>query len=360
MLPSSLAPLLIFAAIIVALFSLPVVLGFLAGLWEKRMVWPYIPEVEPGAEPSPARQAEPADPYAAPARAVPLEITEYAIALNRELDGRGLRHLGRFFNGQGKLYKLSYDFWLAPDRMVLVLVGGGTLAGIPLQATWLFTRLLDGRCLVTLDEPKGQDSDPAGLTDQKILANADFAELMALHRRRIAEADPAAIPYSAADPLADHRAFRRSRAALLVEQGWAKFLDLEENWWKYTAKGALLAALRTSAREWKRSIGQGDRQTIRRPGQKGFVPSQRRGSAASPWMERLRFVFWMMVAMSFFLSFRGPARTRAQLLFRILVPLIGFAGLIVLWMVRRAMSRPAQHNEEDWEATSDVPAGWRK
>jgi hypothetical protein len=313
MTPSAWGPLLIFLALGAALIALPVLLGFVAGLWEKRMVWPYVAELKLSPAPADAWEEGLADPYAPPVRAVPLEITEYALAVNHELEDRNFRHLGRFFNGQGKIYKLSYDFWLAPDRMVLVLVGGGTLAGIPLQATWLMTRLQDGRCLMTLDEPKGQDSDPTGLTEQKILANADFVELMAAHRERIAEADSVAIPYSEADPLADHRAFRRSRAALQVEQGTAKFLDPEENWWKYTAKGALFAAMRTSIKEWKRAVGQRDRQAIRRPGQKGFVPSHRREAASFKWIDRLRFVCWIMVMMGFITSFtRGPAHTRAS------------------------------------------------
>lgn len=337
---------LILLAFLGVLMGLPILLGFLAGLWERRLIWPYVGEV--GTEAHESERST--DPYAPPARHHPLEATDYALAVNRVLEGGDFRHLGHFLDGKGKIYKLTYDFWLAPDRMVLVLVGGGTLAGIPLQATWLFTRLRDGRCLVTLDDPKGQDSDPTGQTDERVLANADFPELMALHRGRIEEADDVAIPYSEADPLADHRAFRAGRAATLVEQGWAKFLDPEENWWKYTVKGAFLAALRTSVREWKRALKQKDRQTIRRPGQKGFVPSDRRASGGGQWIERLRFICWVMVMMGVFGAFsRGPARTEGQLLFRLIVPTLGLLGLLVLWIVGRSRKQPATVDEEMWD-----------
>jgi hypothetical protein len=342
--------LLLIVGLFVAMFSLPIVLGFLAGLWEKRLVWPYVKDKDP------AKELDPIDPYFAPGIAAPLEITEYAIAVNEEVEDLGFQPLGHFFDGKGKIYKLRYDFWLAPDRLVLVMVGGGTLAGIPLQATWLYTRLRDGRCLVTIDDPKGGDSDPTGQTLQHILANADFSELMSCHRQRIDQADALPLQYSEIDPLADHRAFRAARAAVLVDQGWARYLDPQDNWYKYTAKGAFLAAVRSGLREWKRAFKQKDRQRIPRPGQAGYTRSGRRSNATPRWMERLQFICWMMIFTAAFTFARGPARHQGQRMFRLVVPMVGLVGLVGLSIARSVIKRSDRSDERSLGSHTAFPA----
>jgi hypothetical protein len=330
---SALGAWLIFPLIILALFSFPIVLGFLAGLWEKRMVWPYAADDD--ARPLPADSS---NPYAPPTPGRSLEASEYVLAVCHEAQRRGYQSQGRFRNIQGKLYKLGYEFWLAPDRMVLVMVGSGTLAGIPLKATRMFTRKRDGHCLVTIDDPKAGDSDPTGTTEQVVVANADFAELLRTHRSRIEQAASEAIPYSQTDPLLDHRAFRAGRAEALVNSGWARYLDPEYNWYKYTVKGSFLASVRMALKEWRRAIRDRDRQKIRRPGQQGYLPSTRRAAVSPRWLERIRIVFWGMAMVGFFsILVNGPVRTRAQLLFRIIVPLVGFTGLFFTWLLKLAL-----------------------
>jgi hypothetical protein len=326
--PPVLYPLLIIALIVAGLFCLPMLLGFLAGLWEKYLVWPYVSSVSYSSGP------DSSNPYASPGQADPVPISDYAIAVNREVERRGFRPLGHFFDGKGKIYRLRYDFWVAPDGMELVIVGGGTLAGITVESTKLFTRLTDGRGLLTVDEPKSRETDPSGLTETVVLASADFAELLTRHQERIAAAESPAIPYSQTNPLADHRKFRASRADALVEQGWAKYIDDEKNWYKYTVKGAFFAAVRGSLKEWRRAIRDQNRQQIPRPGQQGYVPSAARSAGSSPWRDRLRLICWVLIVVGLFSSFRGPARTQAQILFRAVVPLVGFGGLFLLWMSR--------------------------
>lgn len=338
---SALAPALVFALCLLALFLLPIVLGFLAGMWEKRLVWPYVTEAnyEPKFDPS--------NPYQAPGSGEQVGISEYAMAMGLQARTHGFRPLGEFFDGKGKIYRLRYEFWLAHDQMVVANIGSGTLAGIPLQTTWLFTRLGNGHCLVTLDEPKGVDSDTTGMTEQVVLANADFPELLAHHRRRIDAADPPAVPYSASDPLADHLAFRAARAERLVDQGLAKYLDEEHRWYKYTVRGAFVAAVRTATREWVRAIRHRGRQRIARPGQRGYVSSARGEPASRKWIERLRFVCWMCVFMGAVLSFSGNRPVnQAQFVFRTLVPLVGLVGLLGLWLLKLVLkSSPSARNE---------------
>jgi hypothetical protein len=345
--------LLVIGANLAVLFCLPIMLGFLAGLWEKRMVWPYVSSEEQGT----AQALDPTDPYAAPGRVQPLDLTDYAIAVNEELQRRRFRPLGHFLNAQGGIYRLCYDFWLSPDRLVLARVGAGKLAGIPLRSTRLYTRLEDGRCLLTIDESKSGDDDPTGQTLQEVLANADFTELTGRHCQRIDEAVSQPLLYSEIDPLADQRAFNVARAATLVERGWAKFLDPQDHWYKYTVKGAFLAASRSSVREWKRAIDQKERQKIRRPGQEGYLPSELRPSARPRWVNRVQFVCWMLLMMGFITSFSGgPARNQAQVAFRTLVPAVGFVGLIVVWVLKQLRRKPSLPGERPANRMARVPA----
>jgi hypothetical protein len=201
----------LFLLLVVGLLTFPIILGisvgFLAGLWEKRLVWPYVSEVGFETEAEPDRS----NPYAPPVTRDPMAVGPYASAVCQQAEQLGFRPIGHRFDGKGKLYKIRYDFWLAPDRIVLAMIGG-KLAGITLEATWLYTRLGNGHCVVTLDEPKGGDSDMSGMTEQFVLARADFAELLGRRRERIAAADSPVLPFSADDPLADLRAFRAARA----------------------------------------------------------------------------------------------------------------------------------------------------
>jgi hypothetical protein len=349
---SAQSALLLLLGLMAAAFCFPIVLGFLAGLWEKRLVWPYVPSKDQDKP----KALDPIDPYFAPGAVQPLEITEYALAVNDEVEHLGFRPLGDFVDGKGKIYKLRYDFWLAPDRLVLAMIGGGTLAGISLQATWLYTRLKDGRCLVTIDDPKAGDSDPTGQTLQHILANADFTELMSCHRQRIEEAESPPLPYSEIDPLGDHRAFRAARAAILVDQGWAKYLDPQDNWYKYTVKGAFLAACRTAVREWKRAFQQKERQKIRRPGQEGYMPSEARKAATPRWIDRLQFVCWILLFMGVFTFSRGPARNHGQRLFRLVVPMVGLAGLLGLSIAKAVVKRSVPTGEPALGSHAGFPA----
>src|SRR5947209_6976005 len=123
---SALGVWLIIPLFLVALFSFPIVLGFLAGLWEKRMVWPYAADNDDRPLPE-----DSANPYAPPTPRRAMEASEYVLAVCHEAQRREYQSLGRFRNIQGKIYKLDYEFWLARDHMVLMMVGNGTLAGIP-------------------------------------------------------------------------------------------------------------------------------------------------------------------------------------------------------------------------------------
>ncbi len=236
------------------------------------MVWPYVEEV--------ARRPEVDDmnpnPYTPPRAEKEIPISNYVLAVREEAEKLGFHSLGRFIDGRGGIYMCHYEFWVSLDCTVLAMVETGSLLNIPVDATSMFTRLGDGRCLATLDDPKAASTDASRLTDQFILRRADFRELLKRHQQRIKSAPFPALAYQSADPLADHRAFRLARAQKQVDRKLAKFLDAEHQRYKYTVKGALLTTLLANAREWIRIFRDAPRASIARPGSPGYVSSETR------------------------------------------------------------------------------------
>jgi hypothetical protein len=131
-------------------FAVSFLPGFIAALFEKRMVWPY----QRGAEfvkPQPPAQDSAANPDKTPAAQTPVAVTAYGDATCRNLEAMGFSDRGVHYDRRRGIYQLRYDFWLAPDQLILAMVGGGTLAGFPVSGTSLYTWMDDGRCLVTID-----------------------------------------------------------------------------------------------------------------------------------------------------------------------------------------------------------------
>jgi len=287
---------------------------------------------------------DPDNPYSPPGSDDPLPATEYTEFTNRNALRSGFTPLGSFYHAKTKLYRVRYNAWLSPDRVVLAWVGGGTVASILLNATWLFTRLRDGRCLLTIDDPKAGDSDLSGLTDQAVVRNADFEELLAKHRQRVESATEPAEPYSNNDPIGDHRAFLAFRTERLEERGLVRFLDAERTSWKYGVVGAIMVAVRTTLRQYRQSFENRGREAIRRPGDPGYVLSDRRPALGrrAAQLGKVELFFLVMVGVGAMMAFTGgPARTRAQGLFRVAVSGIGLAGLLITHIVKFAMKRAA-------------------
>jgi hypothetical protein len=203
---------------IVALPLLLLVAAVVVRMWEKRLVWPYLP----------------AEPATTPA-------TAYMKAIASAAQSAGFVPCGVFRDGKGSMYKIRYELWLAPERDALLLVGGGRMAGIPVDASWLFTRLSNGRCIATLDNEAGSEFDLAGVIDEAVHPRAPLETLLQIHRRAVAAAEVPALPYSNAS--AEHRELLCLRIRNLVHKGYANFSGETGEWWRYSTRGALAATL---------------------------------------------------------------------------------------------------------------------
>src|SRR5437660_380537 len=105
--------------------------------WEKRLLWPYL-SMTPWPDPTP-----------------------YMVAAAASAQATGLVRLGVWRDGRGRVYSVRYEFWLPPERDALVMIAGGRMKTTHIDATCVFTRLGDGRYLVTIDNFLATDYDLA-------------------------------------------------------------------------------------------------------------------------------------------------------------------------------------------------------
>jgi hypothetical protein len=185
-----------------------------AALWEKRHIVVYaLPE--PGQERPPSA-------YAQQANAVAAQL--------------GFQHYGTFHHGNGGIYQVRYDFWVSPDRLIILLVGGGKIAGMPADAIWLTTRLQDGRYLMTTDF--SGEADLSRLLDIEIQRDVGIVFIADRHRHRVKSSAVPAVPLSE-EPLGDYLQMRKRQIEQMVANGDARYVDAEQMTWKHTLKGAL-------------------------------------------------------------------------------------------------------------------------
>ena len=124
---------------------------------------------------------------------------------------------------------------------------------MPVNGSWLFTRLGNGTCLVTLDDERGSEYDLAGLSREAVYAGVPLAALLASHRRRVASADAPAVPYGS-DAVWDHREMMSRRIRTLVERGYATFCGETGEGWRYTPKGAVVGTLTAYVTGLRRAV----------------------------------------------------------------------------------------------------------
>lgn len=239
---------------VVAALVIPLFLTLAVGLWEKRLVWPYVPlEEEPTAPLS--GPVDPSNPYAVSSASAALlqPPTEKAMRANEAAHSLGFRYLGAYRHGGGALYHVRYDAWISAEHEVLALVGGGKLASVPLDNVWLFTQLANGLMLITITSQNAAEYDLSGLTSESLVPKASFAQVVVAHLQRMNEHASPGLNYSE-NPLADLYQFRRAWSDDLERRGYIRFTDESRTVWKYTLLGAAKFALKSNFRGAKRML----------------------------------------------------------------------------------------------------------
>jgi len=195
------------------------VLATLVRMCEKHLVWPYLP-----------------------ADAGTIKPTRYMKKTSEAAEAVGFMPLGAFRDARGGVYKIRYDFLVSPAKDVLLVTGGGAMAGIRVDASWLLTSLSNGRCIVSLDNAAARErGDLTGLSIETIYQRTTFDILLAAHRKAVAAAKAPGVPFSS--PVSDHREFLGRKIDMLVQGGYAALCGDSHERWRYTVKGALFSAL---------------------------------------------------------------------------------------------------------------------
>ena len=190
------------------------------------MVWPYG---------SPAAQPQFSDASGYGARWVSEALKE------------GFSFLGWSPDLKGPRYQVSYALLASPERDCFVIIGVGTIMGIVLRGTWIYTRAVDGRVFYSTDNQSCVEIDVSRRWRSQLVRANTFPGLLQRHRDLLRDRGVTVQPFSAGREAEDFRSVREDRYRSMSRQGLIAFTDVSATHWRYTFWGAFkLAALNYS------------------------------------------------------------------------------------------------------------------
>lgn len=173
------------------------------------------------------------NPYASP------QSIDYATGQNRAAMARGFTSCGLYAHAKGGAYKFHATLWDTPDRHTLILIGWGTVFGLNASKTLLYSRLDDGKVLLTCDKLPGIDTP--GFYEIAVVLNAPFDLLLRRHGQRLASCGRAVLTFDEAGVFAEYESMLRRRHEILVDRKEEYYVDPERTAVRSTLKGALIA-----------------------------------------------------------------------------------------------------------------------
>ncbi|MHC4744790.1 MAG: class I SAM-dependent methyltransferase [Planctomycetota bacterium] len=192
------------------------------------------------------------------------KLSWYTCEMNDQARRLGFQHCGWYGQKRKGLYKAIATMWMSPDNLKLLVVGGGKIAGINYKVTYLYSKIIGVTTVVTSDEIG--EADVSGIFDKQYLCNADLEELCKVHESRLAMWKGKLKKFDISDVLAEYEAIMRQRVCALVERGFAKWLNKDQEKWRYTLKGSILSYI-DFRRESRQVKQQSERHLKRRPGE---------------------------------------------------------------------------------------------
>lgn len=185
---------------------------------EKRMVWPYgIPEPQPQFP----------------------DASGYAAQWVGEATSMGFSFLGWSSDLKGPRYRVSYAMLCSPERDCFVIVGAGTILGMSLRATWIYSRTSEGRVFCTTDNQNGVEIDIARRWRGQLAPVLTFTELLKRHRSLLRDRHVLVQPFAAGREAEEFKRLREERYQAMSRQGLIAFTDGSTTHWRYTFLGSL-------------------------------------------------------------------------------------------------------------------------
>lgn len=185
----------------------------------------------------------------------------YTREMNNKAREIGFECCGWYVPDIGKLYQCTVTFWIWPDKLTLLVVGGGKLVGIDYKITSLCSKPVEGAVLVTTDQIG--EVDISGVFDKEFLVHADLEELWEQHKSRVAFFKGKVEKFDRSDILAEYESLRRRYVNVLVDYGMARWLDKGREEWRHTVKGSLQGYInfRRESRKFKKQRKRFSRRT---------------------------------------------------------------------------------------------------
>jgi hypothetical protein len=210
-----------------------VVLIAAVAMWEKRMIWPYGPLAE---------KPEFGD------------ITGYGMQKARDACDLGFVYFGWGSDVRQPSYRVSYSMLISPERDCFMLIGVGSIFGINLEATWLYTRTSTGDVYYTTDHQSGVEFDISGQWHSQLVPGGTFGQLLQKHHELLWNQGQVAKPLQMHHEIEDFHGIRAEHFREMARRGLIYFVEPEQISWKYTFWGACKLAFLNYTLAWLRTL----------------------------------------------------------------------------------------------------------
>lgn len=277
------------------------------------------------------------------------EPNAYYYLRNEQASAAGFTPCGPYEHAKGGMYKLNSLLWLSPDRTILAVVGWGTIANLPSDRTFLYSRFGKEKVLVTNDNYG--ERDMSGTTEYQTINKGQFSELLDRHLLRLSECaqelgrKPDA--FTAEDPMNDYESILTARADRLEELSLAAYADPGRTIWHYTTRGALKFYFDSHMKQMKEAKQEAVAKRQSAAGMQGLPPELVRaglgpasanasptGRLSDEGLRKLDWLFIFMGAFGIYLYQKSPAANAAQSAFRLGLIAVGALGLLTTYAIR--------------------------
>jgi hypothetical protein len=138
---------------------------------------------------------------------------------------------------KGPRYKASYGLLMSPERDCFVIVGIGTIAGMTLRGTWIYTPATDGTVFYTTDNQSCISIDVMRRWRSQLVRTNTFSELLSSHRDLLRQRGVTVLPFSAGREIDQFKSIREEHFQDMSRKGLIVFTDGLATRWHYTLWG---------------------------------------------------------------------------------------------------------------------------
>ncbi|MGB0580063.1 MAG: hypothetical protein ACPGVU_10205 [Limisphaerales bacterium] len=189
--------------------------------FEKRTVWPYADEWEHGGF------------------SIATNLENFRKRVTAQGVAAGFRSLGDNYDNKGKRYILIYSFYISPDNTTLVMIGAGTVIGIPISAMDFSSRTVIGKVQKTVTSQNAVEKDLSGLWQDGLITTNDFHAASSFHSESCAGRPETFTAFTPGRELEEYRELLQTRVAALHGKGLIRYRKRDKSVWSYSIWGSI-------------------------------------------------------------------------------------------------------------------------